>query len=160
VAPSWLNLPCALKPAIGNGKRTFGLPGQSAAPEGPQQGPGSGPDPRLRTRSLWRHAFGGTREARRLALSASEIALAWVYETGGAHFQNTARFGRAGIEFLSGSPRALPCPSFEWKGRQKGAPRRMTRISETARFFGVTARAGRKWAENGPRRIQWRSACG
>jgi hypothetical protein len=39
VALSWLNLPCALKPAIGYGKRTLGSPRQSAAPQGPQQGP-------------------------------------------------------------------------------------------------------------------------
>jgi hypothetical protein len=39
VALSWLNLPCALKAAIGIGKRTLGHPRQSAAPQGPHQGP-------------------------------------------------------------------------------------------------------------------------
>ena len=38
MALSWPNLPCALKAAIGIGKQTLGHPGQSAAPQGPQQG--------------------------------------------------------------------------------------------------------------------------
>jgi hypothetical protein len=37
MALSWPNLPCALKAAIGFGKRTLGHPRQSAAPQGPQQ---------------------------------------------------------------------------------------------------------------------------
>ena len=37
MALSWPNLLCALKAAIGIGKRTSGHPGQSAAPQGPQQ---------------------------------------------------------------------------------------------------------------------------
>jgi hypothetical protein len=44
MALSWLNLPCALKAAIGIGKRTSAL--ASAAPQGrskPPSGPGSGP---------------------------------------------------------------------------------------------------------------------
>jgi hypothetical protein len=44
MALSWLNLPCALKAAIGTGKRTLGDPHQSAAPQGPQQGLGITPD--------------------------------------------------------------------------------------------------------------------
>jgi hypothetical protein len=82
VALSWLKLPCALKAAIGIGKQTLGHPASLPRPQGPQQGPGSGRPPSP-PNTLWRHAFGGTREARRLALSASGIALAWVYETGG-----------------------------------------------------------------------------
>ena len=39
LALSWLYLPCALKAAIGKGKRTLGNPRQSAAHTGPQQGP-------------------------------------------------------------------------------------------------------------------------
>ena len=42
MALSWRNLPCALKTAIGYGKRTLGDPRQSAAPQGPQQGPSCG----------------------------------------------------------------------------------------------------------------------
>src|SRR6516165_1007633 len=38
LALSWPNLPCALKAAIGYGKRTLGDPGQSDPPRGPQQG--------------------------------------------------------------------------------------------------------------------------
>jgi hypothetical protein len=37
LALSWPNLPCALKTAIGFGKRTLGHHRQSAAPQGPQQ---------------------------------------------------------------------------------------------------------------------------
>ena len=43
MALSWRNLPCALKAAIGIGKRTLGDPRQFAAPQGPQQGPFAGP---------------------------------------------------------------------------------------------------------------------
>jgi hypothetical protein len=38
MALSWPNLPCALKAAIGYGKRTLGALRQFAAPQGPQQG--------------------------------------------------------------------------------------------------------------------------
>jgi hypothetical protein len=34
MALSWRNMPCALMPAIGNGKRTLGDPRQSAARRG------------------------------------------------------------------------------------------------------------------------------
>jgi hypothetical protein len=47
LALRWHNLPCALKAAIGNGKRTSGNPRQSAAPQGPQQGPRLGAVRRL-----------------------------------------------------------------------------------------------------------------
>jgi hypothetical protein len=43
LALSWPNRPCALKAAIGFGKRTLGHPRQSAAPQGPRQGPIAGP---------------------------------------------------------------------------------------------------------------------
>jgi hypothetical protein len=39
MALRWHNLPCALKAAIGYGKRTLGDPGQSDPPGRPQQGP-------------------------------------------------------------------------------------------------------------------------
>ena len=39
MALSWRNLPCALKAAIGIGKRTLGALASSAAPQGLQQGP-------------------------------------------------------------------------------------------------------------------------
>src|SRR6516165_6632672 len=39
VALSWLNLPCGSKAAFGYGERTLGNPRQSAAPQGPRQGP-------------------------------------------------------------------------------------------------------------------------
>ena len=38
MALRWLNLPCAVKAAIGYGKRTLGDSGQSDPPRGPQQG--------------------------------------------------------------------------------------------------------------------------
>ena len=39
MALSWLNLPRALKAAIGNGKRTLGHPASLARAGGPRQGP-------------------------------------------------------------------------------------------------------------------------
>ena len=39
MALRWHNLLCSLKAAIGYSKRTLGDPRQSAAPQGPQQGP-------------------------------------------------------------------------------------------------------------------------
>jgi hypothetical protein len=64
-------------------------------------------------------------------------------------FQNAARFGRAGIEFLIESWWASPSPSFEWKGRKGGAAANDAGISETARFFGHI-RASRKWGRSRP----------
>jgi len=50
LALSWLYLPCALKAAIGNGKRTLGDPSQSAAPQGRSKALGLGPGDRPRVR--------------------------------------------------------------------------------------------------------------
>ena len=105
VALSWPNLPCALKAAIGIGKRTLGDPHQSAAPQGAAARPWVRGPPSLGTQSPSRHALAGTRGPG--------------FMIPGANFQNAARFGRAGLEFLSGSPRASPFPSLvaRWRDR-------------------------------------------
>ena len=54
MALSWLNLPCALKAAIGNGKRTLSDPRQSGARRGPRQGPAASAFVRKRRREMLR----------------------------------------------------------------------------------------------------------
>jgi hypothetical protein len=67
-------------------------------------------------------------------------------------FQNDARFGRAGIEFLSG--RAGPRRSRVLAGAIDLSIANDAGISEAARFFGVTVRRSMG------RRIRLRSDCG
>ena len=55
MALSWPHLPCALKAAIGIGKRTLGDPRQSSAPQGPRARPGS---VRFREKKQTRNAQG------------------------------------------------------------------------------------------------------
>ena len=55
MALSWLSLPCALKAAIGKGKRTLGVPRQSAARRGAAARPvGLIARPRADGRPQWR----------------------------------------------------------------------------------------------------------
>jgi hypothetical protein len=100
---SWRNLPCALKAAIGIGKRTLGNPRQPARHRAAARplGLGPAPDPRLRTRSLWH-------DLRR----APARPLAWVYETGRGQFSKCRAVRTCGDRIFDQVPEALPCPGF------------------------------------------------